>query len=468
MKILSIAAVLVTFTAATSHAISELPAAADRFSCASDAAAQHQVPANILLAVLDGADTSGGCQSYDQAAMRIKHEIATGHGDLWQRIARYRPERRHTSRKELATRSGLWADKLGLYRLNGLEGEAEAIGVPATQAKDSVLHTDPIDQAFEQPVPGPPAESRVSISLPVASEAASPTRTAPHGGTIRVGLQSGLANQVRKTDATGQLISTRNLVQHAVEGEVAADQTQQRATGQVKNTADVATRRVTQDVATASQAGQDRSLHTDAAASQDVPRDDIQAEVPDIAAAEPARKLGDQHLRWQPLARKNSIQGILSAYHAELFVHSQKTSKKQQPPRLVKQGQAQKAEQPARQSGTVKNAPSQAVPATHPPAEPTAHVAVRSTKNLRAPEATLQATPAPSRAAQHITAPAQRLETAATTTPSAYPQKERKVSNRKTSAPHTAPLQALAESGWEPRKRSETMDKGLYQTALKF
>ena len=211
MKILSIAAVLVTFTAATSHAISELPAAADRFSCASDAAAQHQVPANILLAVLDGADTSGGCQSYDQAAMRIKHEIATGHGDLWQRIARYRPERRHTSRKELATRSGLWADKLGLYRLNGLEGEAEAIGVPATQAKDSVLHTDPIDQAFEQPVSGPPAESRVSISLPVASEAASPTRTAPHGGTIRVGLQSGLANQVRKTDATGQLISTRNL-----------------------------------------------------------------------------------------------------------------------------------------------------------------------------------------------------------------------------------------------------------------
>ena len=453
MKILSIAAVLVTFTAATSHAISELPAAADRFSCASDAAARHQVPANILLAVLDGADTSGGCQSYDQAAMRIKHEIATGHGDLWQRIARYRPERRHTSRKELATRSGLWADKLGLYRLNGLEGEAEAIGVPATQAKDSVLHSDPIDQAFEQPVPGPPAESRVSISLPVASEAASPTRTAPHGGTIRVGLQSGLANQVRKTDATGQLISTRNLVQHAVEEEVAADQTQQRATGQVKNTADVATRRVTQDVATA---------------SQDVPRDDVQAEVPDIAAAEPARKLGDQHLRWQPLSRENSIQGILSAYHAELFVHSQKTSKKQQPPRLVKQGQAQKAEQPARQSGTVKNAPSQAVPATHPPAEPTAHVAVRSTKNLRAPEATLQATPAPSRAAQHITAPAQRLETAATTTPSAYPQKERKVSNRKTSAPHTAPLQALAESGWEPRKRSETMDKGLYQTALKF
>ena len=452
MKILSLAAMLVTFTAATSHAISELPAAADRFSCASDAAAQHQVPANILLAVLDGADTSGGCQSYDQAAMRIKHEIATGHGDLWQRIARYRPERRHTSRKELATRSGLWADKLGLYRLNGLEGEAEAIGVPATQAKDSVLHTDPIDQAFEQPVPGPPAESRINIILPVASEAASPTRTAPHGGTIRVGLQSGLANQVRKTDATGQLISTRNLVQHAVEGEVAADQTQQRATGQVKNTADVATRRVTQDVATA---------------SQDVPRDDVQAEVPDIAAAEPARKLGDQHLRWQPLSRENSIQGILSAYHAELFVHSQKTSKKQQPPRLVKQGQAQKAEQPARQSGTVKNAPSQAVPATHPPAEPTAHIAVRSTKNLRAPEAT-PAAPAPSRAAQHVTAPAQRLETAATTTPSAYPQKERKVSNRKTSAPHTAPLQALAESGWEPRKRSETMDKGLYQTALKF
>lgn len=445
MKTLSIAALLLTFTAVTagtSHAISEIPEELNRFSCASQAAAQHQVPANILLAILEGADSRGGCRAYDQAAMRIRHEIATGRGDLWQRIARYRPEHGHTSRKELVTRSGLWADKLGRYRLNDqgnqrMDQAANPLVATASTAGqgEEIAPADPIDQAFDQPIPAPP------------------------GGTVRVGLQSGSANQARQVDAIGQLINTRNLVQCPAEKDLVAAAEPESAAEEVKDTAEAATRPVAKETVTTSQTAQSQGLHTDAAASLDVPRDNVQAEVPtrqaapsklNVAAVQPSRTPGDQHLRWQPLARENSIQGILSAYHAELFV------------------QAQNIQKPVRRPDAAQNtALNQALPKDKAPAVQAVEVAGRNTKTLPAPDAVLQVDS--DRTAQQAAAPVHLPEKAvAASPPSVTTQNERIASDRELSAAHTAPLNDPANSGWEPRKRSETMDAGLYQTALKF
>lgn len=220
----------------------------------------------LLLAVLDGADGRGGCLAYEQAAMRIKHEIASGRGDLWQRIVRYRPEHGHAGRKELVQKSGYWADKLGLYLLHGEEPLTVDIQPEAPLAVQEVVidfPSDPVDQAFERPLADPPAEPRISVSLPVAQKAARPTTPAPPGGTIRIGLQSGSIAQAKQVEAVGQLISTRTLVQPPVVEEQVAKAEPEGAAEQAKDNTDVTTRRADQEAPAAMQAAQSQSLHTD-------------------------------------------------------------------------------------------------------------------------------------------------------------------------------------------------------------
>lgn len=182
MKIFSIAAVLVTFTASASHAISEKPNSMGMVTCATQAADRHHVPANILLAVMEGSAAQDGCQAYDQAALRVRHEIAAGRGDLWQRIDG------PGGQKELIRKSDLWADKLGLFLAGGAPKDQPAM--PADVQPLAVdTSPDAIDQAFEQAVPVPPGGSRVSVSVTVASAARS-IAPAPSASTIQVGLQS--------------------------------------------------------------------------------------------------------------------------------------------------------------------------------------------------------------------------------------------------------------------------------------